>query len=96
MEYNFGIPKTLAWDEKTNRRSNVAKRQADVFALLAHTEQQTLDPLDVSQWSFFVLPTTILNHQKLSQQSITLPSLKRLTDAVEFAGLSQAIEKAAR
>jgi hypothetical protein len=43
----FVIPKTLAWDADTNTQSKEPKRRADVyvFALLAHTDKATIDPL---------------------------------------------------
>jgi len=95
---SFSVPNTLAWDRETNRQSDEAKRQADVyvFALLAHTDQRTLDPLDVSQWEFYVLPTVTLDQRERSQHSITLPSLRKLTSSVVFAELSCAVDETAR
>lgn len=95
---SFVVPKTLEWTKETNRQSHEAKRQADVyvFALLAHTDQETLDPLDVAQWEFFVLPTVILDQRERSQHSITLPSLRKLTRSVDYCELPGAIAEAAR
>ncbi len=95
---NFSVPKTHAWDKEMNRQSHEVKRQADVyvFALLAHTDQRTLDPLDVSQWEFFVLPTVTLDQRKRSQRTITLLSLRKLTNSVAFAELRRAVDEAAR
>ena len=68
-----------------------------VFALLAHTHQKTLDPLNVSQWEFFVVPTMSLDHRNRSQHSITLPSLKALSgESVRFSGLKRAVEEAGK
>ncbi len=77
---SFGVKKTLKWDPETNRQGEEPERTADVyvFALLAHQEQSTLDPLNLDQWEFYVLPTCVLNERKRSQHSITLPSLKKL------------------
>lgn len=94
----FVVPKTRTWDANTNVQSREARRQADVyvFALLAHTDKTTIDPLNVNQWQFYVLPTTALNARARSQHSITLKSLKRLCGGtVSFADLSMAIAKAA-
>jgi len=95
---SFGVRKTREWIKETNLLANEAKRQADVyvFALLAHTDQETLDPLDVAQWEFFVLPTVILDQRERSQHSITLTSLKKLTRSVNFGELPSAIAEAAR
>ena len=93
----FRVPKTRAWDKDTNVQSKETRRQADVyvFALLAHTDQKTLDPLNVSQWEFFVVPTMSLDNRKRSQHSITLPSLRTLAGkSVVFSRLKEAVEKA--
>ena len=60
----FMTPKTLAWDPETNVTEKTPRRQADVYvftARLTHKNIETLNPLDVSQWRFFVVPTTTLN-----------------------------------
>ena len=95
---SFNCPKTLAWDPETNRQSTEKRRQAKVyaFALLAHQDQTTLDPLDVSQWEFYVIPTVVLDRRERSQHSITLKSLRDLHgEPVAYSGLRDAIGKAA-
>ena len=90
----FRIPKTRAWDRTTNGEGDHLRRQADVyvFALLAHTEQKTLDVLDVSQWEFFVVPTMLLDSRKRSQHSIALRSLRTLAgESTDSAGLKETI-----
>jgi hypothetical protein len=59
----FVVPKTLAWDADTNLQEGEARRQADVyvFALLAHVDKPTIDPLNLSQWQFYVIPTSVLD-----------------------------------
>lgn len=94
----FVVPKTLAWDARTNVQAREACRQADVyvFALLAHADKSTIDPLDVGQWRFYVLPTTALDHRSRSEHSITLKSLEALAGPpVDYHGLKEAVEHAA-
>ena len=93
---SFNVPKTFGWDRETNKFDTEKKRQADVyvFALLFHKDKETVNPLDISQWGFFVLPTIVLDQRERSQHSITLPSLKKLTDSVSFFELRQAVDKA--
>jgi len=93
---SFNVPKTLGWDKETNKFDKEKKRQADVyvFALLSHKDKKTVNPLDTSQWEFFVLPTKVLDERERSQHSITLPSLKKLTNSVSFFELGQAVDKA--
>ena len=76
---SFGIQPTIKW-ENDNTRSKTAKRQADayIFCLLAHKDQKTIEPLNLAQWEFYVLPTTVLNEKVGTQKSITLSSLLRL------------------
>jgi len=88
----FHVPKTRA------PQSEDIRRQADVyvFAVLAHDNQSTLDPLDVSQWEFYVVPTAHLDNRTRSQHSITLPSLQALAgDPIKLSQLKGAVEAAA-
>jgi len=76
----FGIQPTKGWDPSTNESAAEISRQADVyvFCLLAHKDQETLDPLNLDQWEFYVLPATILNAACPTQKTIGLSSLSRL------------------
>ena len=95
---SFGIQETIIWDENTdnNKRTTEAKRQADVyvFCLLAHKEQETIDPLNLKQWEFYVLPTRVLNERVGSQKRITLSSLLTLKpEKCRFGEINKAIDK---
>jgi hypothetical protein len=78
---SFRVPKTRAWNAEINQQETEVRRQADVyvFALLAHTDQTTIDPLNVNQWHFFVLSTAVLDSRTRSQHSITLRTLVELS-----------------
>ena len=93
----FKIPKTHAWDKTTGRFNEETQRQADVyvFALLAHTDQETLDPMDVSQWEFYVVSTATLDREVPEQQSIGLPSLRKLGKPLAFRELKDAVNDSA-
>ena len=96
---SFVVPKTRAWDPSTNRLDELPARQADVyvFALLVHQDKQTVQPLDVSQWVFYVLPTSVLDGRTRSQHSITMPTLCRLCErAVGYHDLRAAVAEAAK
>jgi len=91
----FVVPKTRAWDADTNTQSQESKRQADVyvFALLVHTDKETVDPLNIDQWHFYVLPTAVLDARKRSQHSITLKSLEKLcSEPTTYDELPKAVE----
>jgi hypothetical protein len=54
----------------------------------------TVDPLDLAQWSFFVVPTVLLSARTRSQHSITLKTLEGLTGKVPFGDLARTVEAA--
>lgn len=95
---SFVTTKTREWNAETNILSQESKRQADiyVFALLAEDDKDKIDPLDLAQWQFFVLPTCVLDGRTRSQHSITFKTLKKLTDgAVDYYHLPEAVRRAA-
>lgn len=77
---SFGISPTRAWDSETGIYSDTIKRQADVyvFALLAHRDKATLNPLNLSQWEFYVIATSVLNERMPTQKTISLKGLRNL------------------
>ncbi len=77
-----------------NNRSQGPLRSADVyvFCVLKHQDKATLDPLNLTQWDFYVLPTRILNERVPMQKSIALSSLLKLGPRKEsFETLREAI-----
>ena len=95
---SFGIAPTQGWDAETNEYSRTATRQADlyVFCLLKHQEQASVNPLELAQWDFLVVPTRVLDQAAPNQKRITLSSLIRLDHRrTDFNGLSDAVSWAA-
>ena len=92
---SFSVAPTRGLDKETNAYSGKKKRNADfyVFCLLAHKDQKTIDPLNMSQWKFFILPTSILNERIGEQKSLSLSTLLKLEPKeVPFGEISNAIE----
>ena len=85
-DIGFGIAPSYAWDPEIGDFKGEPKRQADiyVFALLAHKDKPTIDPMDLNQWEFYVLPTVALNTRFGSLKRVTLSSLKALASPVHF------------
>jgi hypothetical protein len=95
----FSVRPSRAWDPDTNEVSKLSGRQANIYVLtlLDHADKATLNPLDLDQWSFFVVPTGVLDARARSQHSITLPSLARLGfTAVKFPDLGEKLRSTAR
>ena len=92
----FSIPPTRAWNAETNRYALKAQRQADVyvFALLHHKEQDTINPLDLSQWTFFVVSRKRLECVGPKRKSVGLAQLLKIRPRVSaFHELPAAIER---
>lgn len=93
---SFSIRPARFWDSANNSQRGEAKRHADVyvFCLLKHKDQNTIDPLKMEQWEFYVLPTYCLNNYQRSQSSITLNSLKKLVNPILYNQLKSEITSA--
>lgn len=92
----FTIRKTKSWDPDTNILGNETKRWADVyvFCVLKHKEALTINPLDLGQWDFYVLPTSALDEKLQAQKTISLPGLLRLNpQKVGFDGIRKAMDQ---
>jgi hypothetical protein len=91
---SFKICPTVGWDAKTNTYSPERKRQADVyvFCLLHHQDKSTIDPLDLSQWTFYILPTATLNEKLPERKTLGLARLLQLSPLkVEFGNIQEGI-----
>lgn len=94
----FSIRPTQGWDSESNERNIEVRRQADVyvFCLLKHKDQSSINPLNLDQWVFYVLPTNTLNQSVGAQKTITLNSLESLNPSkVNYGELHASIEAAA-
>ena len=94
----FKIGPTKGYDYSTGQYSKESKRQADVyvFALLAHKDKATLDPLNVAQWEFYVMRTSVLDATFPTQGTIGLAGLlKTGVQPVSYDSLSSCIDKCA-
>lgn len=76
----FGIQPTHGWDSITNTYSEEANRQARVYVFCLHSckEQAIVNPLDIAQWEFYILPTEVLNEELKEQKRVSLSTLIRI------------------
>jgi len=77
---SFDIAPKMGWDASTGTYPASAERSADVyvFCLLEGKDRENVDPLDVEQWTFYVLSTSVLNRKRPTQRTIRLEPLKAL------------------
>lgn len=90
----FSIAAARCWNASTNTYSSTLYRCADlyVFSFLKHRDKATVDPLDVSQWEFFVAKTTFLNEKWPNRKSVSLDALYQSgLKPFSFEGLARAV-----
>lgn len=95
----FGIQPTYGWDSESNEYDKTQKRQAEiyVFCVHKHTDQETINPLDISQWDFYLMPTKLINSKFQSQKTATLSALiKAGAELCEYGNLNQRITQLCR
>ena len=91
----FGIRKTLEWLPEKNEFGKERKRQSDiyVFCLLTQKEKRQINPLDLDQWEFYVIPTSVLDCEFGERQSISLNQVMKYGRAYRFRQLQEAISR---
>lgn len=94
----FGIRPAKGWDARTNTSATSAQRCADVyvFCLLEGEDREHIDPLDVAQWKFYVLPKSEIDRNMPEQKTIGLGPLIALgAHPCTYDKLKAAIHEAA-
>jgi hypothetical protein len=95
----FSIRPSTSWDARTNEWGTERKRQADiyVFCVLSHKDQNTLDPLNLDQWDFYILPASVLDTLSLTQKTLGLAALLKLNPCIaKYEGITSCIEALGR
>jgi hypothetical protein len=74
----FSIRQAYAWDPDIDSFSDTIGRHSDVyvFCLHHHKDQATIDALDMSQWTFYVLQTARIDQRLGNQKTIGLGRIK--------------------
>jgi hypothetical protein len=95
---SFSIKPSRYWDSETNVQEKESKRQADfyVFCLLKHMDKNTINPLDLDQWDFYVLSKSQLDGYRGSKHSITLKSLIKITPKLSFSEVRKQVSSLVR
>lgn len=84
----FSISKTLNCDIQetetgcvyVGRDNSPPMRRSEiyVFCLFANADRETANPLNLSQWKFYVVPTSLINEKCGDKRSISLNGISRL------------------
>lgn len=89
---------TWGQGEESRPQFDIKARSSEiyVFCLLHHTDPATLNPLDLEQWTFYVVPTATIDRVIPRQQTIRLGPLEKKLGAkgVSFDGIAGAVREA--
>ncbi len=87
----FGIAPKRLLDPETDAYPGEPCRPAVVyvFALLTPRDRDTVDPTNLAQYQFYIVPTARLPSQKV----MSLATLKKLAEPTEFRQVSAAIDE---
>lgn len=95
----FSIRKSLEWAPETNEYVGQSRRHSDVyvFCLLAYQgDKHFLNPLDLTQWEFYIVRTANIDKLFGDRQGISLREVQQLCQSYTVAELPGAIEPAAK
>lgn len=70
------------------------KRHSDiyVFSLLNEKNRDTVNPLDLNQWDFYIAKTSVIDTTFDNQKSVALSVIKPICIRTKFNGIKQAID----
>ena len=94
---SFSIRPTRAFNSKANAYEREIKRQAQIYVFCVHNyekKDEGLNPLDMKQWDFYILPTEKLNMEVKEQKNISLQKIiKKKKKKCSYSELSASINK---
>ncbi|WP_461178149.1 hypothetical protein [Virgibacillus ainsalahensis] len=91
----FNIPKAKAWDYETGKMGMDSQRNSDcyVFCIYKDQDKTNYDVLDVSRWEFYIVSTDYLNQHFPDQKSISLSTIRKVCEAMDYACLKNRIDE---
>jgi len=92
---NFSIKPAYYWNAETNETSKEKSRPSDiyVFCVLKHKDKNTVNPLILEQWDFYVISTDKINKIFGNQGTLQLNSIEKITKCVNYNELKDKIKK---
>lgn len=75
---------------------SAGKRPSDVyvFSLLNEKNRDSVNPLDLNQWDFYIVKTPVIDDTFDSQKSVALSIIEPIAMCVKFCGIKQAVDLA--
>ncbi len=97
IKFDIG-PRKQTWTSATNEWETLEppRRVADVYVFCVFIEQdrERADPLNTTQWDFYVIRTPKLNTAFGNQRSVGLNPIQRIAQSTSYEGLKDAIDAA--
>lgn len=89
----FGITKANS-NYEDNGIENKFERQNDiyVFCLNTGTTKESSNPMNLNNWEFYIVPTSIINEKCGNNKTINLNRVRQLTKAVSYDNLKESID----
>lgn len=89
----FGITMANSNYEKPEEE-NKFERQNDiyVFCLNSGTTKETANPLNISNWEFYIIPTKIINELCGKNKTISLNKVRKITQKIEYKNIKEYID----
>ena len=87
----FGI--TKAYDDYT-KKDSLLRRQNDIYIFCLNTgkTKSTSNPLELSNWKFYVISTNTINEKCGDNKSITLSKVEKLAKETDFSTLKSTVD----
>jgi len=91
----FSIKQAHFWNSETNETSKIKSRPSDVyvFCLLNHKDKNSVNPLILDQWIFYVVSTKKINNVFKNKNAIQLNSLEKIVKGVNYNGIKENVVK---
>tara|TARA_B110000211_G_scaffold120856_1_gene139654 strand:- start:1793 stop:2380 length:588 start_codon:yes stop_codon:yes gene_type:complete len=91
---SFDIKPTKPFNNNSYSGTKTRPSDVYVFCLLHHKNQQSINPMMLEQWTFFIVSTKYLNTNLPEQKSIGLATIKNLThEQCTYIDLKKGIDK---
>ena len=87
----FSINKRGDWKTKMKKEEFTRPSDVYVFCLLNHKDKETVNPLIMDQWIFYVIPTRSIDEIYNDQSSIVLSKIEKMTTGVKYNDLKNSI-----
>ena len=98
-QIQFNIRRKKKWIEETGKMSGTPQRHSDVYVFCLLAEQEAkIDPMNISQWEFYVVSTSKIDKKLGKQKTIMLNSLKSKfsVEPIPYDKLADEIEERAK